>query len=277
MAKRPQDKRLSRSKQEARLRQIALTLQKRGLAFTRTDLTAKLSAKTKAIARKLEGIHTGTLKAYKLPQKSRWKYETETSQTSPSGTHIIAPPAGPDERKRIKRGMLSTMRPLGEGFHIEIIELPVNVANPNQLRAWIASGEPERLKHPQEYFAFRIEGHASHTAFPNVDALLDYLNTYDLMKKLSGDGGMPVAFELVRVWPPQYWLQVTARESETVRRHGKPRRISKRAQHNRRMRDSEKYARLKRQMANDPGFAAQTREQWRAKWAKRKAKKKAPK
>ncbi len=205
---------------EKELRAKAAKLKKRGLAFQKTNLKypAKISASVKKQVRELEGVLTGELEAIKMPKATRYKYKDSKHRVSPSGTHAIRPKEE-GARRMIRRGMIATVRPLGDGHMLETIELPVNVKSVRQLRKWIESGEPDRLKHPNEYFGFRLQGHASHTALPDAASMHAYLMRYNFYIKAeeyeleaSDESEAPIEFELMRVFPPDVWDKVVREE-----------------------------------------------------------------
>lgn len=224
MAKRDQSKaRLAelQAKAKAREKEIrakAAKLKAKGLAFGKTNLRypAKITKRIADTVADLEGVLTGDLEAIKLPKPSRYKYAAAQSRLSPSGTHAIRPKEE-GARRMIKRGMIATVRPLGDGYYLETIELPVNVKSVRQLRKWIESGEPDKLKHEGEYFGFRLQGHASHTALPDAASMHAYLMRYNFYEsfedyELDPENDRAIEFELVRVYPPDIWDSVRATE-----------------------------------------------------------------
>jgi len=248
---------------EKELRAKAAKLKKRGLAFQKTNLKypAKLSAKTKAQVRELEGVLNGSLEAIKMPKATRYKYRDTKHRVSPSGTHAIRPKEE-GARRMIRRGMIATVRPLGDGHMLETIELPVNVKSVRQLRKWIESGEPDRLKYPNEYFGFRLQGHASHTALPDAASMHAYLMRYNFYIKAeeyeleaSEESEAPIEFELVRVYPPDIWDAVVREEEREYKSSPEYRAMREKARErknlNRRIRDN----RARKQKKPTPEFA----------------------
>lgn len=297
MAKRKQSSDRSRDIQaklkakEKELRAKAAKLKKRGLAFGKVNLKypAKITKRTEQIVRELEGVLSGELEAIKMPKATRYKYRDTKHRVSPSGTHAIRPKEE-GARRMIRRGMIATVRPLGDGHMLETIELPVNVKSVRQLRKWIESGEPDRLKHPNEYFGFRLQGHASHTALPDAASMHAYLMRYNFYIKAeeyeleaSEESEAPIEFELVRVYPPDIWDAVVREEEREYKNSPEYKAIKVRARErknlNRRIRDN----RARKQKKPTPEFATieqtklfargeKLRQYDKAKAAKRKAK-----
>lgn len=201
-----------RAAADKEIRKKLAALKKRGLIFQKKSLRDyKPTTYAKRRLKELEGVLTGEKIAIKAPKAVRYKYKG-LPNTSHAGGKIIVPNR-PGAKAQIRRGMIAFIEPLGKnGHYIEEIVLPVNLRRPDQVKRWIESGEPERLKHPDEYFAFKYFGNASLTALPNAESLLDYLMTYDWFNKESDnelnpsdDEERPAALELFRVYPPDAW------------------------------------------------------------------------
>ena len=122
---------------------------------------------------------------------------------------VVVPAGQKGEVKQIRRNLIAGVRPLGNGYHVERIRLPVNAKNPEAIYRYLESGKIDRYKFPGDYLAFRIYGHGSLRSFPNVETLIQVMSFYS---GLDPESDEPIEFELFRVWPPEAWENMIRKE-----------------------------------------------------------------
>lgn len=92
------------------------------------------------------------------------------------GNRVIVPQKS-EIRKHLKKGELAGVAPVRGGY-IESVRLPHDIMDIRRLFDVLDSGEIDKLKNDDEYFAFRFFGNMSYQPFLNSRDLLDYLKKY---------------------------------------------------------------------------------------------------
>lgn len=198
--------------QKARDREVlakAKRLQKRGIIYYNKELKGhKVTDYMRRKVRLLEGILTGEQVFVAAPPKVKSQYKSDPGVVR-TRKGVVVPAGQKGEVKQIRRNLIAGVRPLGNGYHVERIRLPVNAKNPEAIYRYLESGKVDRYKFPGDYFAFRIYGHGSLRSFPNIETLIQVMSFYS---GLDPDSDEPVEFELFRVWPPEAWENMIAEE-----------------------------------------------------------------
>lgn len=203
MAKKPKSAReVARQQRDREVLRQAAALKKRGLIYENTPLRGKRV--TDYMRRKvnaLSGVLTGELVAVKAPPKVKSQYKSDPGVIR-TRRGVVIPAGQKDEVKQIRRNLIAGVRPLGGGYFMERIRLPVNAKNPQAIYDFIESGKLDKYKFPGEYLAFRIYGNGSLRSFPNVETMLQIMSFYSAFDPESTED---IEFELFRVWPPDAW------------------------------------------------------------------------
>lgn len=241
----------------------AAKLKKRGLIYQTKSLRNKtVTDYMRRRVRELEGVLEGRLTFVEVPKQVATKYKyrdaiKHVKKGKRRGVLVPVDTAGGKISLDKKRGLIRNIKELGDGHVLERIELPVDVTDVGEFIAWIDSGEPERLKYPNEYFGLRIYGHGSLSAIPNTETLSEYIKVryksvvmHDDVELNPADEDGPIALELFRVWPPEAWENLIAEEQIAYRASPEYQARQKRKREKRNLKSRIRYARKKRAKGN---------------------------
>lgn len=159
-------------------RSNAAKLKRLGVLTSKVNARAKITRGTRTKINKFRDVLEGRAIPVRASREVRASY-AEKGILDVRGPFVIAPKEFANQRARISRGMIQMRRPLKNGQE-EYVILPWKSNDLYDLieRMRENPDEIDELKEPDEFFSFRLYGHNSADAFPDVEEMRTHLEHY---------------------------------------------------------------------------------------------------
>jgi hypothetical protein len=167
---------------DPKLKELAKQAKASGFLSPRTNLRKK--ALSRYTVKKLEGIEWALKNNYKAVKvKPQELMAAKLQGLHTVGRSIIVPKDNRSE-KRLRQGIVTGVRSI-PGANMQVVVLPY--PSMTEFLKALRTGAVDKLKEPDEDFAFTIYGHKSTKAFRNANELLHWLIKYDaIVNPLTG-------------------------------------------------------------------------------------------
>ncbi len=213
--------------------EIAKYLKRQGLLSKQTKLHGGKYVSRGVVKRvaELKWIKENNYQAVKVPRKKA--AEAKELGLFTYGNRIVVP-KDRKSKKRLEQGLMTGLQPI-PGGQIQFVILPYS--SMTELLRGLYSGAVDRMKEPQEGFAFTFYGNQSHEMFKNGAALYEYLTRYqDVINPFTGgvtehDAAHFANFRLYRVLPSDW----NPPSFETLERKKRGNRLYRSRQHDERV------------------------------------------
>lgn len=164
-----------------------------------------------AKVRDFETTLSGKVEPVKLPPKIAREYRLAGFQVTRNRVLMV-----PNVARRVRRtkalptasagGYASDIYVPSEGTMIQKVYLPATVGNWDEFFKRLRRGDFEKLKRPQDVFAFTFYGGMSQKTFKNSEELADWLQHYKTIEDYPGLTWEH--FIIYKVYPPGTWEEL---------------------------------------------------------------------
>ena len=204
--RKPSARQVARAAADKEIRAATKRLKARGLIFPKKSLrNKKVTRYERERVEQLKAVLTGEAKVLRAKPKTVKAY-AGVHGVRTTGKGFLVVNNEPGTVHTIRKGMISGAQPIGGGYTIERLTLPLRTDDGNAVEKFIHSADLDKLKSPDEWFAFRYAGYASLQTMPNKRAVLDYLRRY------QEDNKQLQSIVLYRVNKPGEWEALQKRE-----------------------------------------------------------------
>lgn len=180
MARRKGTRKPSAAQRNPEIVAIAKQLKKAGILSKQTKLHGGKYVSKEVAKRALEFQTAARFGYVAVPVKKELAEQARAQGFQVvRGNRVIVPPRS-EVRAHLKKGELAGVVPLPGGY-MEIVQLPHDLYSIRQLFNLLQSGDLDKLKAPDEYFAFQLMGHMSHDVFQNSRELFDRIKHYKII------------------------------------------------------------------------------------------------
>jgi hypothetical protein len=181
--------RLTKSQRIKRYRSLYAKAKRKGLVKGDKDARSfNPSSYMRTKLNKMEPYLSSDYTSLKLAPRMAKAYREAPSDITPlvsNGRVLVR--NEPRYKALVKNGVPARIRKLKSGQH-EYVPLPIKPTSPEDLADVIRANPVfNQLKHEDELFAFKINGHPSYGMFPDLESLVQSLLRYETLDPTSND------------------------------------------------------------------------------------------